>query len=364
MRKRSTKSLIFLVAILFSFGNLQALAAEKGVAVYALYAPRTAKIEVVGELFDGRVELAGEGSGFLLGASTIVTAAHLFPNSGNYKSTSIRVRLNSLSSTKLDARLGAIDRDIDLAMLSLQTPIADKHCPILYPSGDTSPEVLQPGITLFTLGFPLDKELSIARGILSNKNDPSGEWQTDLTLNPGNSGGPVFNAYGHFLGVAVRRTRAWITSAGEELDVDGVSYFVPTERLTANQNFNLPNSDVEDCWSWVSADIDAAPLRDVSEKALHLSSMQLVSMTKDDHPVLLSSHSRQYERTYQPAEGYKFTSCDLEPISVNHAHDVVCNVTPEGDAATLEVKLTSGPAFDQWRGWYHARVNLQQLLKQ
>lgn len=337
--------------------------AEAGVKIYSQYAPRTAKILVTGELFDGRKELAGQGSGFFVGTSTVVTAAHLIPNEANYKSTDITVRLHNLSDRGWAATLEEIDRETDLAILTLSKSVEGMFCPVLFSARGYPNETSQPGTTIFVLGFPLDKELSISRGILSNTSDPSGEWQSDLTLNPGNSGGPIFNSAGHLLGIAVRRTRAWITSTGEEIDVDGVSYFVPTEKLIANSKFQFPNDDSRGCWSWQLPGGGRDPASALEEPT-ELINVQLISRTKDDHPVLFGPHSRNYTTKYEAIDGYKITQCDLEAISANHASDVTCNVAGDGSVATLDFRLTSGPQIDRWRGWYHARVSLKQTIRE
>ncbi len=63
------------------------------------------------------------------------------------------------------------------------------------------------GEPLYVIGTPLDESLdfSISRGIVSSTRDLQGQpfYQTDAAVNPGNSGGPVFNDAGNVIGVTV-----------------------------------------------------------------------------------------------------------------------------------------------------------------
>lgn len=63
------------------------------------------------------------------------------------------------------------------------------------------------GEEIYVVGTPLDERLdfSISRGIISAKRtfDKQRFYQTDAAVNPGNSGGPVFNRSGNVIGITV-----------------------------------------------------------------------------------------------------------------------------------------------------------------
>jgi len=63
------------------------------------------------------------------------------------------------------------------------------------------------GEEIYVVGTPLDERLnfSISRGIISARRvlDERSYYQTDAAVNPGNSGGPVFNAAGNVIGITV-----------------------------------------------------------------------------------------------------------------------------------------------------------------
>ena len=63
------------------------------------------------------------------------------------------------------------------------------------------------GEEIYVVGTPLDERLSfsISRGIISARRtlDERAYYQTDAAVNPGNSGGPVFNGAGNVIGITV-----------------------------------------------------------------------------------------------------------------------------------------------------------------
>ncbi len=63
------------------------------------------------------------------------------------------------------------------------------------------------GEEIYVVGTPLDERLdfSISRGIVSARRtlDERSYYQTDAAVNPGNSGGPVFNHAGNVIGITV-----------------------------------------------------------------------------------------------------------------------------------------------------------------
>ena len=63
------------------------------------------------------------------------------------------------------------------------------------------------GEEIYVVGTPLDERLdfSISRGIISARRtlDEKSYYQTDAAVNPGNSGGPVFNSSGNAIGITV-----------------------------------------------------------------------------------------------------------------------------------------------------------------
>ena len=63
------------------------------------------------------------------------------------------------------------------------------------------------GEEIYVVGTPIDESLdfSISRGIISARRtlEKRPYYQTDAAVNPGNSGGPVFNSSGNVIGITV-----------------------------------------------------------------------------------------------------------------------------------------------------------------
>jgi hypothetical protein len=98
------------------------------------------------------------------------------------------------------------DKDNDLAILRLSRPVTRSPIPL---SSIASP---REGLPLATIGHPMGVNLFsrnletswvISSGILSKVNDQN--FITDMSISPGNSGGPALDAQGNILGVVSRK---------------------------------------------------------------------------------------------------------------------------------------------------------------
>ena len=81
------------------------------------------------------------------------------------------------------------------------------------------------GEEIYVVGTPLDEQLdfSISRGIISANRvlNKRSYYQTDASVNPGNSGGPVFNSSGNVIGITVA---GLFTKDGGSLNIN---YVIP-----------------------------------------------------------------------------------------------------------------------------------------
>ncbi len=73
-----------------------------------------------------------------------------------------------------------------------------------------------------------------------------------------------------------------------------------------------------------------------------------------------SKSTRVYERVFPAAPGHKITGFDLQPASLNNAQIRSAQIVDGGKAVRVEYSLTSGPVFDQYRGWIHATISVDQ----
>ena len=131
------------------------------------------------------------GTGFLFSSSDyVITSYHVV-----HGAKSIRVRL--LNGEKIDATVALKDTNNDLAVLKLSQPPASRQNIIVL--GNSSS--VKTGDRVFTYGFPLvdllgDAEPRYSEGFINSlsgiSNDPR-LFQVSIPIQPGNSGGPVFN---------------------------------------------------------------------------------------------------------------------------------------------------------------------------
>ncbi|WP_063800439.1 S1 family peptidase [Bradyrhizobium lablabi] len=348
------------------------MADEAAVKVAGKYDARVAHVETIGTLFNNKQDV-GAGSGLLIGETLIVTNNHVLPEANNYKRLDIFIRLKSRLNNPQTATVLARDPQRDLALLELSTPVLDaggKHCPMPIVS---NPSQAPMGTTVLVLGFPLNQDLSLSGGLISNHGSPPKEirWQTDTVMNPGNSGGPAFEDHGFLLGIASGGIVQW-TIGGETRNVNGVNYFIPVSELVASPLYQHIDKIPQEkrCWRASQEDlvVDASTsiaVGDAGSSKAPLGPTKLersytVSETKDDHPVALASHSRNYQSRFLAEPGYKIVACTPKAESANHANDITCNIDSGGGSAVFAYRLESGPAIDRWRGWWAGYVTLRQ----
>ncbi|SNS40146.1 serine protease Do [Noviherbaspirillum humi] len=140
------------------------------------------------------VPVMGQGSGFIIdGSGLILTNAHVVADADE-----VTVKLSDRREFK--AKVLGSDRQTDVAVLKIN---AD-NLPVVR-LGD--PRQLQVGDYVLAIGSPFGFEQSATSGIVSAKGRslPGDAYvpfiQTDVAVNPGNSGGPLFDAAGNVVGI-------------------------------------------------------------------------------------------------------------------------------------------------------------------
>ena len=140
------------------------------------------------------------GTGFLFSSSNyVITSYHVV-----HGSKSISVRL--INGERIDATVAIKDTNNDIAILKLSTSPRSRQNIITI--GDSSS--VRTGDRVFTYGFPLvdllgHQEPRYSEGFVNSlsgiSNDPR-LFQISIPIQPGNSGGPVFNEKGELIGIA------------------------------------------------------------------------------------------------------------------------------------------------------------------
>ena len=136
----------------------------------------------------------GEGSGFIVAPDGyILTNAHVVADASE-----VTVRLTD--RREFTAKVIGADKRTDVALIK----IAGKNLPIVR-IGD--PAKLRAGEWVVAIGSPFGFDNSVTAGIVSaiSRSVPDSQYtpfiQTDAAVNPGNSGGPLFNMAGEVVGI-------------------------------------------------------------------------------------------------------------------------------------------------------------------
>jgi serine protease Do len=127
----------------------------------------------------------------------------------------------------------AVDRRNDLALIKLQT---NDRLPVIRIASSSGILV---GQRVFALGSPFGQSGTLTTGILNRVSPRNGDLQTDATLNPGNSGGPLLNSRGEMIGVnkAVFRPGSGSTNFGIATSAIVAQQFIQSNRNNAASNF-------------------------------------------------------------------------------------------------------------------------------
>jgi serine protease Do len=136
----------------------------------------------------------GTGSGFIVSPDGyILTNAHVVTNADQ-----VTVRLTD--RREYQAKVVGVDQRTDVAVIKI-----DAHGLPVVKIGD--PTKLKPGQWVIAIGSPFGFDNSATAGIVSatSRSLPSDNYvpfiQTDVAVNPGNSGGPLFNIRGEVVGI-------------------------------------------------------------------------------------------------------------------------------------------------------------------
>ncbi|WP_205799830.1 trypsin-like peptidase domain-containing protein, partial [Burkholderia sp. Ac-20353] len=141
--------------------------------------------------------LAGSGSGFIISADgVILTSAQVVD-----QATDLTVRL--IDRREFKATVLTVDAQSDVAVLKIDAT----KLPVVR-LGDSSK--VRVGEPVITIGSPDGTGNTVTAGIVSATSHalPDGSpfpfFQTDIAVNPDNSGGPVFNRAGEVIGIAMQ----------------------------------------------------------------------------------------------------------------------------------------------------------------
>lgn len=142
------------------------------------------------------------GTGFALSSNGYIMTNHHVIDKAN----SIEVRgINGDFTKKYTAEVVVSDDKIDLAILKISDPLFTSLGNIPYTLQQSTSDV---GENIFVLGYPLTitmgEEIKLTNGIISSKTGFQGDvstYQISAPIQPGNSGGPMFDKNGNLTGI-------------------------------------------------------------------------------------------------------------------------------------------------------------------
>ncbi len=173
---------------------------QQNIAVYKRALPSVVNItstQVAYDFFYRAVPQQGQGSGFVLDRQ-----GHILTNNHVIEGAQI-LEVTTFDKHKYKAMILNRDRNHDLALLQIQ------GAPNLQPATLAESTNLLVGQQVYAIGNPFGFNGTMTRGIISAIRSiemPSGNKiedaiQTDASVNPGNSGGPLLNSHGEVIGI-------------------------------------------------------------------------------------------------------------------------------------------------------------------
>jgi S1-C subfamily serine protease len=167
--------------------------------------------------------MKGTGSGFIVSGKVVATNFHVVDGASK-----ITVTLTTDGVfEEYNARVLSVDKTNDLALVTIKD---DKFIPLKPAPYRIATSASDVGTSVFTMGYPmtniLGEEMKITDGIISSKTGFKGsatEYQISAPIQPGNSGGALFDKSGNLIG---------ITNAGlKNESVENVNYAIKTNYL-------------------------------------------------------------------------------------------------------------------------------------
>ena len=190
-----------------------------------------------GEISFNKVQKSS-GSGFFLTTDGVIaTNAHVVENA-----ESIKIQIsNEIGNFEYNAKVLLTDSKNDVALLKIEDANFKGLSAIPY----SLIEKAEIGEKAFTIGYPLNDVMGtnykVTDGIVSSVSgidDDMRYYQISVPLQPGNSGGPLFNSKGDIIGI----TSARLNSKAVGTEVQNVNYAIKISYLLNLYNM-LPNSE-------------------------------------------------------------------------------------------------------------------------
>ena len=270
----------------------------------------------------------GLGSGFIMTEDGyVVTNNHVID-----KADDIEVVLQN--GDKYEAKVVGKDPKTDLAVLKFEPD--QEIQPVKF--GDSDSENLRIGDWVIAIGNPFGLGYTVTAGIISAKGRSLGLGvyddfiQTDASLNPGNSGGPLFNLKGEVVGVNTA-----IVARGQ-----GIGFAIPID--LAEFVIEQLKSDGKVARGWLGVYVQKVTPEIASSFGLKENEGALVSDLSPDGPAEKAGIKRGDVVVEFNGKKVKDVS-DLTNLAAETApgSDVDVKIVEDGKTKTIKVKLEEFP---------------------
>ena len=156
------------------------------------------------------------GTGFSITGNLVVTNFHVIDEAKSIYIT------NEIIKDTIPASIIASDKENDLAVLSIKSGLLPN------PQYSILKDLQKTGTEIWVLGYPLTStmgnEIKATSGIISSQSGYKGDkvlYQISAPIQPGNSGGPVFDLNGNVVGIV----------CAHHTHAENVSYAIKTSYL-------------------------------------------------------------------------------------------------------------------------------------
>jgi len=179
------------------------------------------------------------GTGSSITNDLIITCYHVIKDA---KEISIR-GIGGRFDTTYIAKLNFYDEDLDIAILKVPNIYLNKVFNLPYAIKQKQSEV---GDNIFVLGYPLQntmgQEIKLTTGVISSNSGFLGDttlYQISAPIQPGNSGGPLFDNKGNLIGIVSAKHKN-ADNVGYAIKLNQFKEFLKGKRVNFNSNKSLP----------------------------------------------------------------------------------------------------------------------------
>lgn len=311
--------------------------ADAGVNIYQYQASGVLLIHAVGKQENGLIVSNGTGTGFIVSPDGhVLTASHVIPDNPEIKELYVTGTIGPKTADHKPFRLELIQRGkYDAALLRIVSPPAN-----LLPLAIRQKEAVG-GEQIFVLGYPLGlTNVHFLDGSVSSVDGV--DIATNVLVNKGNSGGPVFDQAGCVIGMVYSGIDSF-----DGKQITGIKFAL---RVAAFNDL-IPKK---------IGNVAQPIAGKVTDKAIRVS--DTLSRIQTDRG--LADTIRSYNDRINARPGYVIKEIvAVEKTSLNPPQlpFPIPQISPDGRYIELNYNLISGPFYNQWRGWIDMKIHTLQM---